>query len=54
MGPKPRINLENRGRVFALSQEGNAQREIAVRMGCSQRIVSDILKKQRLTNVKKL
>ena len=49
MGPKPRINLENRGKLLALSQEGYTQREIAARVGCSEGSVSDILKKQRLT-----
>ena len=55
MGPKPRISLENRGKVLALLEESYSQREIAVRaVGCSQRSVSDILKKERLTNVKEL
>ena len=55
MGPKPGISLENCGKMLALSEEGDSQREIAVRaVGCSQRSVSDILKKQRLTNVKEL
>ena len=49
MGPKPRISLENRGKVLALSEEGYSQREIARRVGCCQRSVSDILKKQHLT-----
>ena len=49
MGRKPRISLENRGKVFALSEEGYSQRAVARRFGCSQRTVSDILRKQRLT-----
>ena len=49
MGQKPRISLESRGKVLALSEEGYSQREVAHRVGCSQRSVSDILKKQRLT-----
>ena len=49
MGRKPRISLESRGKVLALSEEGYSQREIAHLVGCSQRSVSDILKKQRLT-----
>ena len=55
MGPKPKMSLENRRKVLALSEESYSQREIAVRaVGCSQRSVSDILKKQRPTNVKEL
>ena len=55
MDSKPRISLENRGKVLALSKKGHSQREIAVpTVGCSQRSFSDILKKQRLTNVKEL
>ena len=46
---KPRISLENRGKVLALSEEGYSQEEVAHRVGYSQRSVSDILKKQRLT-----
>ena len=49
MGRKPTISLENRGKVLALSEEGYSQRAVARRVGCSQRSVSDILKKQRLT-----
>ena len=49
MGRKPRISLENRGKVLALSEEGYSQRAVARRVGCSQRSVSDILRKQRLT-----
>ena len=49
MGRKPRISLESRGKVLALSEEGYSQREVAHRVGCSQRSVSDILKKQRPT-----
>ena len=49
MGPRPRISLENRGKVVALSEEGYSKREIADRFGCSQRSFRDILKKQRLT-----
>ena len=55
MDPKPRISLENGGKVLALSKEGYSHREIAVRaVGSSQRSLSDILKKQRLTYVKEL
>ena len=32
MGPKPRISLQNRGKVLALSEEGYPQREIARRV----------------------
>ena len=46
MGPKPRINLEDNGKVQALSEEGYSQRVIAVCVGCSQRSVYDILKKK--------
>ena len=49
MGRKLRISLENRGKVLALSEEGYSQREVARRVGCCQRSVSDILKKERLT-----
>ena len=49
MGRKPRISLENRGKVLALSEEGYSQREVARRAGCCERSVSDILKKERLT-----
>ena len=35
MAPRPRISLENRGKVLALSEEGYSQREIADRVGCS-------------------
>ena len=49
MGPKPRIPLEDRGKVVALSEEGYSQREIAARVGCSQRSVSGILKKHEET-----
>ena len=49
MGRKPRISLENRGKVLALSEKGYSQREVARRVGCCQRSVSDILKKERLT-----
>ena len=45
MGRKPRICLENNGKVLALSEEGYLQREVARRVGCSQKSVSDILKK---------
>ena len=47
MGPKPRISLENRGKVVVLSEEGYSQREISARVGCSQRSVSGILKKHQ-------
>ena len=49
MGPKPRISLEDKGKVLALSEEGYTQREIAARAGCTQSSVSEILKKKRLT-----
>ena len=49
MGPKPRINLETRGKVVVLSEEGYSQRQIATRLSCSQKTVSLILKKQRET-----
>jgi transposase len=49
MGPKPRISLERRGTVLALSREGYTQRQIAGKVGCSQRSASDILKKKQLT-----
>ena len=45
MGPKPRISLEDKGKVLALSEEGYTQREIAARVGCTQSSVSEILKK---------
>ena len=32
MGPKPRISLEDTGKVLALSEEGYSQRVIAVRV----------------------
>ena len=51
MGPKPRINLEDRGKVVVLSEEGYSQREIAARVGCSQKSVTEILRKQRLTGM---
>ena len=37
MSPKPRISLEGRGKLVALAEEGYSQREIAARVGCSQR-----------------
>ena len=49
MGRKPRISLENRGKVLVLSEKVYSQREVARRVGCCQRSVSDILKKARLT-----
>ena len=49
MGPKPRINLENRGKVLALSEEGYSQRRIAARIGCSRKSISEILKMHRIT-----
>ena len=49
MAPKPRISLENCAKALALSEEGYTQREIAIRVGCSQKSVSDILKKQQDT-----
>ena len=49
MALRPRISLENRGKVLALSEEGYTQREIAIQVGSSQKNVSDILKKQRDT-----
>ena len=50
MEPKPRISLEDMGKVLALSEEGYSQRVIAVCVGCSQRSVCDILeKKKKLT-----
>ena len=39
----------NRGKVLALSEEGYSQREVARRVGCCQRSISDILKKEPLT-----
>ena len=49
MGPKPRISLEDKGKVLALSEEGYTQREIAARVDCTQSSVSEILKKKILT-----
>ena len=46
MGPKPRISLEDNGKVLALSKEGYSHLLIAVHVGCSQRSVCDILKKK--------
>ncbi|CAB4036684.1 Transposable element Tc1 transposase, partial [Paramuricea clavata] len=43
------ISLERRGTVLVLSREGYTQRQIAGKVGCSQRSVSDILKKKQLT-----
>ena len=34
MGPKPRISLEDNGKVLALSEEGYSQQVIAVHIGC--------------------
>ena len=48
MGRKPRISLENRGKELALSEDGYSQGEVAHRVGCSQRSVRNIFKKQRL------
>ena len=45
MRPKPRISLENRAKVVVLPEEGYSQRAIALRVGCSQRNVGEILKK---------
>ena len=46
MGPKPRISLERQGMVVAciITREGYKQREIAGKVGCIQRSVSDILR----------
>ena len=53
MRPKPRISLENRGQMLALSEEDYTQRQIAASVGCSQKSVSEILKKYRITcNIK--
>lgn len=49
MGPKPRIIVERRGIVLALSREGYTQQKIAGKVGCGQRGVTDILKKKQLT-----
>ena len=46
MAPKPRITLEDRGKIVALSEEGYTQRVIAARVGCTQARVSGILKKK--------
>ena len=45
----PRLGLEKCGKVVALSEEGYSQRQIAARVGCSQKNVSRILKKLRET-----
>ena len=37
MGRKPRISLENRGKVLVLLDEGYLQREVTHGVGCSQR-----------------
>ena len=42
----PRLGLK---KVVALSEEGYSQRQIATRVGCSQKSVSLILKKLRET-----
>ena len=52
MGPKPRISLEDKGKVLALSEEGYTQREIAARVGCTQSSVSEILMKILTWSVK--
>lgn len=49
MGPKPRISLEDRGKIVVLAEEGYSQRQIASRAHCSQRAVSGILEKHRNT-----
>ena len=49
MGRKPRISLENRGKVLVLSEEGCSQRTIPARVSCSQKSISEILKKHRIT-----
>ena len=46
MAPKPRITLEDRGKIVALSEEGYTQRVIAARVGCTQASVSGIFKKK--------
>ena len=46
MAPKPRITLEDRGKIVALSEEGYTQRVIAAHVGCTQASVSGILKKK--------
>lgn len=47
MALKPRITLEKRGKIVVLAEEGYSQRQIATRIGCSQRSVSGILKKHK-------
>ena len=49
MGPKPRISLENRGKIIALAEEQYPHREIAARVGCSHGAVGEIVRKHRLT-----
>ena len=49
MPPKPRINIETRGKIVALSEEGYSSRQIAARLGCIRKSVSLILQKQRST-----
>ena len=49
MGPKPRITLENRAKAVALSEEGYSQRQIADRLGCSQKSIDRTLRRHSAT-----
>ena len=49
MGPKPRITLENRAKVIVLSEEGYSQRQIADRLGCSQKSIDRTLRRHSAT-----
>ena len=49
MSQKPRISIENRGKILAFKEVGLSHREIAKRVGCSLGTVSNVLKKKQET-----
>ena len=46
MPSKPQISIENRANLMLLSKSGHSQREVATMVGCSQKSVAEILRKQ--------
>ena len=49
-GTKPRIPIENRGKIVALRDMGLSYREIAKRIGCSVGAVHAVVQKQHQTS----
>ena len=48
MNSRPRISLEDRGKIVVLSEEGYSSRQIGARLKCSHKSVALILKKKKL------